>query len=320
MVVEDDEDVDLDSGTLRAFVAVADEGHFGRAAERLVISQQALSKRVNRLESQLGVSLFDRTNRRVRITETGRRLLPLARQAVDTADALAAEAGKNAGPLRIDVLDDYLSSMLIARGVAERGDLVVEARARTDHHDALEALRTTDVDIALGRAGAVGGPWPADIRRRVILLEPIRLLVGAQHPLAGQDAVRPEELREVHLWFPMMGAPREWTELVDELCADFRLVVDRTGSTLGFEYFVQRLADDPGISTLFGGAMTAPGPGLAVVPIVEPVPVFAWWAMWRRRVPDARVQAVQDQAAGLTGVPLEDADRVWMPAADRRLI
>ncbi|TDW86352.1 LysR family transcriptional regulator [Kribbella sp. VKM Ac-2566] len=309
--------MDLDSGTLRAFVTVADEGHFGRAAERLVISQQAISKRINRLESQLGVSLFDRSLRNVRITETGRRLLPLARQAVDTADALAVEAARNAGPLRIDVLDDHLSSMLIARGVAQRGDVVVEARTRTDHHDALEALRTTDVDIALGRAGAVTGPWPADLRRRVVLLEPIRLLVGARHPLAGRDAVPMADLRDARLWFPMTGAPREWIDLVDELCADFGLTVDRTGSTLGLEYFLGRLADDPGLGTLFGGAMAAPGPGLAVVPIVDPVPVFAWWAMWRRRVPDSRVQAVQDAASRLYGVPLEAAGDTWMPAADR---
>jgi DNA-binding transcriptional LysR family regulator len=309
--------MDLDSGLLRAFVTVADEGHFGRAAERLVISQQALSKRINRLESLLGVSLFDRTNRRVVITATGRRLLPLARQAVDTSDAVATEAARNAGPLRIDVLDNYLASMLIARGVAQRGRLDVEARTRTDHFDALDALRTTDVDIALGRAGSVVGPWPTDIRRRLVLLEPIRLLVGTDHPVAGRDAVPMAELADLHLWFPMTGAPREWIELVDELCADFGLVVDRAGSTLGFEYFVQRLADDPGLSTLFGGAMAPPGPALRVVPIVDPVPVFAWWAMSRRRVPDARVQAVCDQAAQLTGIPLADAHHVWMPAADR---
>ena len=320
MVVDDDEGVDLDSGMLRAFVAVADDGHFGRAAERLVISQQALSKRISRLESLLGVSLFDRSNRRVVITDTGRRLLPLARQAVDTADAVATEAAKNAGPLRIDVLDDYLSSMLIARGVARNGELVVEARARTDHHDALDALRTADADIALGRAGAVPGPWPTDIRRKVLLLEPIRLLVGSSHPFAERDAVPMAELGDVHLWFPMTGAPREWIDLVDELCEDFGLVVDRTGSTLGFEYFLQRLADDPGLSTLYGGAMAPPGPALRVLPIVEPVPVFAWWAMWRRRVPDVRVQAVCDQAAGLDGIPLDEArdpNQVWMPAADR---
>lgn len=317
MVVNEDRGMDLDSGMLRAFVAVADEEHFGRAAERLVISQQALSKRVNRLESQLGVSLFDRSNRRARITETGLRLLPLARQALDASDRVAAEAAENAGPLRIDILDDYLVSMLIARRVAQAGELVVEARARSDHHDALDALRSTDVDVALGRAGAVTGPWPPDIRRKVLLLEPIRLLVGSEHPLAERDAVPIAELRDVHLWFPMTGAPREWIELVDELCADFELVVDRTGSTLGFDYFLRRLADDPGISTLYGGAMQAPGPQLRVVPIVEPVPVFAWWAMWRRRVPEARVQTVCEQAAGLDGVPLEHVGQVWMPAADR---
>lgn len=313
--------MDLDSGLLRAFVATADERHFGRAAQRLVISQQALSKRINRLESLLGVTLLDRTNRRVELTETGRRLLPLARQATDAADAVADEAAKHVGPLRIDVLDEHLSAMLLARRVARRDPrLVVEARTRTDHHDAITALRNHDVDIALGRAGAVADPWPTDIRRRVLMLEPIRLLVAPEHPFAGRDAVRPAELRDTRLWFPMVGAPAEWTDLVDELCADFGLTVDRTGSTLGFEFFLRRSADEPGLATFYGAAMSPPGPAVRVVPVTDPVPVFGWWAMWRRRVPDARVNTLCDMASDMGGVTVDDArdpGRVWLPARDR---
>src|SRR2546423_15256426 len=76
--------VDLDTRLLRAFVAVAEELNFPRASERLFIAQQALSSQVQQLESRLGVKLFERTTRRVSLTEAGEQLLP---HAVATLDA-----------------------------------------------------------------------------------------------------------------------------------------------------------------------------------------------------------------------------------------
>lgn len=317
----EDELVDLDIASLRAFVVTADEQHFGRAAERLVISQQALSKRIQHLERLLGVSLFDRTNRRVEITQTGRRLLPYARRAVDTADAVVSEAAKDAGPLRIDVLDEHLAPMLIARQAAVRDPgVLVEARTRTDHHDAITALRTSDVDVAIGRAGAVGEPWPVDIQRRLLLLEPVRLLVGVEHRFADRDAVTLADLRDIRLWFPMIGAPAEWIDYVDELCRDFGLAVDSAGSTLGFDFFLRKAQEESELATFFGGAMPAPPGSVRVVPVVQPVPVFGWWAMWRRRVPDWRVDELTQLAAPMAEVTISDARdpaKVWMPASDR---
>ena len=68
--------VDLDTRLLRAFVTVAEELNFTRAAERLLLAQQALSAQIRQLETRLGVRLFERTTRRVRLTEAGELLLP----------------------------------------------------------------------------------------------------------------------------------------------------------------------------------------------------------------------------------------------------
>src|SRR3954471_9566846 len=79
--------VDLDTRLLRAFIAVAEELNFTRAAERLFIAQQALSSQIQQLETRLGVRLFDRTTRRVSLTSAGEELLPHAVAALRAWDA-----------------------------------------------------------------------------------------------------------------------------------------------------------------------------------------------------------------------------------------
>src|SRR4051794_10528758 len=79
--------VDLDTRLLRAFVTVADELNFTRAAARLFIAQQALSSQIHQLETRLGVKLFERTTRRVSLTDAGEQLLPHAIASLDALDA-----------------------------------------------------------------------------------------------------------------------------------------------------------------------------------------------------------------------------------------
>lgn len=86
---------------LRYFVAVADELHFGRAAERLHIAQPAVSRRIAQLERELGVRLLDRSPRPVRLTAAGHRVLAAAREALAAADRVKAAAGAPAGIMRI---------------------------------------------------------------------------------------------------------------------------------------------------------------------------------------------------------------------------
>ena len=89
--------MDLDLTQVRAFVVAADQLHFGRAAAQLFLTQQALSKRISRLEQALGEQLFVRGSRGVELSDAGRRFLPHARSLLAAADA-AAFAAHPAGP------------------------------------------------------------------------------------------------------------------------------------------------------------------------------------------------------------------------------
>src|ERR671920_2517876 len=92
----------LDPRLLRAFLAVAEELHFTRAAMRLYVAQQALSRDVRRLERELGGELFVRTTRQVTLTADGERLLPYARRVLQAQDELLA-VFRQARPLLVDL-------------------------------------------------------------------------------------------------------------------------------------------------------------------------------------------------------------------------
>ncbi len=84
-------DTDLEIRSLRYFVAVADELHFTRAASRLFVAQQALSREIRRLEERLGAPLLVRTTRRVTLTPEGLQLLTEARELIRLHDRLIAQ-------------------------------------------------------------------------------------------------------------------------------------------------------------------------------------------------------------------------------------
>lgn len=316
--------MDLDTALLRAFVATAEELHFGRASGRLFLSQQALSKRIARLEVLLGVQLFERTNRRVALTPVGHRLVAPARDALSQVDAALAAVGAWEGPLTVDVLNEHLPPMRMVHQAIDRDPtLRLQVTMRKGARDVVADLRSGEFDLAFGRAGAIQPPWPADLDRAILMLEPVGLLVSADDPLCERDSVTLDELRDVPLWFPADATPAEWVEYMDELSAEFDLKVDYTGSTIGFDFFVSRITTGVRRATFLGTAMALPpDERLRTLAITDPTPVYPWWAIWRRRVPEQLVHRLLTAMTG-AGVPraaAPDTERLWLPAQDREYL
>jgi DNA-binding transcriptional LysR family regulator len=186
-----------DPRLLRPFVALADELHFGRAAERLHITQPALSQQIARLERQVGVTLFDRTRTRVELTEAGAAMLAPARAAVEAAAAAdetaRSHARGEAGELRLGLSPGahYVVQPILAEFAHRRPQ--VRVRAQQDSSGALaEQVATGRLELALGFCtGAVAGVVCEHLRD-----EPTVLAVAADHPLADRAHVALEDLTQ----------------------------------------------------------------------------------------------------------------------------
>jgi len=141
---------------LRYAVAVADELNFTRAAERLGVSQQVLSEQIRRLEVELGLQVFDRTTRRVRVTSHGREILDEARAVVGAADALRDRARRlasaQAGVVRLGYSRStaFDTAPLVSAVTEARPELRVEVR-EVPSRQLPHAVRDGEVDVALSR-------------------------------------------------------------------------------------------------------------------------------------------------------------------------
>jgi LysR family hydrogen peroxide-inducible transcriptional activator len=169
-------------------VAVAELQHFGRAAERCGVSQAGLSEQVRKLESLLGVALFERTTRRVVVTPEGETLLRQAREAVNAARLLLEMARSRAeplsGPLRLGVIATlgpyYLPGLLWeVRRHFPRLELRLQEGQTAPLVQALHAGALDAVLLALPLSGE-------GIAAEPLFFEPFRAVLPADHPLAAQ--------------------------------------------------------------------------------------------------------------------------------------
>lgn len=205
--------MDVDTRVLRYFVAVAEQLSFTRAGESLFVSQPALSRQIRALEAELGIQLFERTSREVRLTPAGAALLPVAKGIVSDWQAgqrtVRGVAAARSRVLRIG-FEATGAGPLAARArttfAARHPDVRIEPK-RFDWGGEVAALREGLVDTAF--------VWlPADttgLHTEIVAVEQRLVGFAAAHRLADRESVTIMELTDEPIMWTSR-APRQWVD------------------------------------------------------------------------------------------------------------
>lgn len=242
---------------LRYFCTVAEELHFGRAAERLYMAQPPLSQQIRQLEEELDLVLFERTTRKVSLTSAGRALYADASSVLSEFDRFARRVNEvksgTRGTLRIGFVDSASYDVMPRLLKTYRSNWPsVEYELRSMSSDEqIAALERDRIDLGLGRTtgSQVGDAGP--ITATVLQREPLAVAVPDDHRLAKESEIQLAELSQASfIGFDRQVSPSLHRELVQMLQArsiDYRPVIEAQ------EY-----------ATILG--LVASGQGIALVP------------------------------------------------------
>jgi len=266
--------MDVDLRKLRYFLAVAEELHFGRAAERLHIAQPVLSRQIRALESELGAELFVRDRRRTELTPAGEQLLHETRPLLASADALLRRvraAGEGVTRFTIGFMPGITVTPVVRR-LRERHPGLDVRMLRTGWHDQVEVLHDARAEVGIVRLPID----PAGLEIRPLFTEPRVVVVAAAHRLAGKEAVQVADLAADHLLQDPDAVP-EWRDIALELRSGERRPVPAIHSV---EEKLELVAGGQGIAVI--PASTAnfyTRPGIEVIPVEDlgPGHVAAAW-------------------------------------------
>jgi DNA-binding transcriptional LysR family regulator len=285
------------------------------------MTQQALSKRIRRLEDSMGVLLFVRSTRVVSLSEAGRRFLPLARDLLATADKAASIVQRRDDPLRIDVMQEHLAPTSLIRVALEADpDLRIEVSARRGLDRSVPAMLRDEIDMAFGRLYDHGVRLGEEFGHELVRLEPMMALVRNDHPAAEQSTIPLSELSRWGLWTPSPGTPAEWSAFLRDLVEAFNAQISFENVAGTDITQILELARPRRDAVFVTGADVANpvGPGHRLVPLSSPVPVYPWSVMWRRHDKHPQVRRFLDTLRRLRSTHHWCAfdGTHWMPEAD----
>ncbi len=303
---------------LKYLIAVADEKHFGRAAERSFVSQPSLSAAIKHIEQELGVRVFERSKRGVQLTEVGAEVVAQARRTLDEAARIKAVAKRGKGRYRlrlgvIHTIAPYLLPELVKalRKIAPEISLDIEENM-TANLDRL--LKAGELDAAI-----LALPYEAPgIEVEPVYDEEFRVAVPKGHRLARRRAVDVDELdAEELLLLPVGHCLRDQ---VLSACTEFTQPppAGRHGNSL--ETLRSMVASGLGVTVLPATALTQryDTPLVKAVPFAEPKPKRRIAVAWRKAV--ARPGAVRKLVEAITTVdlPVELLGGAQQPLGARR--
>lgn len=179
---------------LRYFVVMAEELHFGRAAERLHMAQPPLSQQIQRLESEVGALLFERSTRRVVLTDAGRHLLPDARRLLADADALTRRMSDHrsgdSGVLRLGFVDSSSFEVMprFLRAYRSTWPMVTYELRSLSSDEQCRALVEREIDLGIGRTRTGAPEQRKALTSTAFLKEELLVAVSEDHRLANQKS------------------------------------------------------------------------------------------------------------------------------------
>lgn len=264
----------LTADALQAFSVFAEHLSFTTASTALHISQPSLHVKIKKLGSSLGVVLYERDGRGLRLTEDGRRLAAFAADSRRRLDDFLAELRAGRAPVTIAagrgtvrwVVADAL------RSLARAGREVRVVTAGRD--DALAALTTGRADLAV----VAFDPPPAALPATEIAVHAQVLMIDARHPLATHDRLRLRDLDDLELVAPPAG--RAHRRALDRARIDAGVDWRITAEVDGWDLLVHLALLGFG-GTIVNGCVEVPD-GLVAVPVID-LPAVRYWAVWREQ-------------------------------------
>jgi DNA-binding transcriptional LysR family regulator len=290
---------------LRYFVAVAEELSVSGAARRLHLSQPALSRQIAVLEEEMGVVLFDRVRKRMRLSEAGRWLLPRARQILCDAETVVQQVGERFGQvrrtLRLGFLPVFLDDLVApaVREFRQRHERTQVSLFELPPRAQIERLRARELDAAI-----LGNMEEAD-------REQFRVQRLARHPMA---AVLPDwHVLAARRKIPLAALRGEdWVSLSDAIFPGRREFLRRACGVAGFEprvvaevdtlsMLLGTVASGGGVGLLPEHARKLPHAGCVFVPLASPVPSAELLLVMPKEAPSVELATLVSLIGDLAG-------------------
>ncbi|WP_124381682.1 LysR family transcriptional regulator [Ralstonia sp. SET104] len=287
----------MDLRQLRYFVTVAEELHFGRAAERLSMTQPPLSQQIRTLEEELGVTLFHRTQRSVALTPVGARWLVEVRRLLADAAALPALAQRLArgevGSLSLSFVStaDYGILPAVLRHFRDaRPDVQLQLREATSDVQ-IEALLAGEVDVGVVIAHHVGSV-PGELEYRPLVHERLVLAVPASRVeqwgvAPGQPIALADAAAESLIIFPRRSAPALYDIITGYHAAHGRPrepgVAGRIGQeAIQMQTIVSLVSAEMGVALVPASLCNLQRTGVVYLELAAPSPLIETGLVWRR--------------------------------------
>ena len=265
---------------VRYFDAVAETLNFTRAAERLHVTQSTLSHQIRQLEDELGVELFDRSSKKVRMTEAGEilrsHLTPALGQIDRAVQALRGNAETLTGSIRLGTTPSFNTRMVplcvstflhhypgIQVTVEELSADMIARRLASGHLDLAVSYRPEGTDL-----------WFEPLYN-----EELRLVVASSHPLATRRRVRMVELHHVRMvLLPSQFLTRKLLDDCFEAAGAEPLVAAQLNSIAPMIELIRQT----GLAGIIAETAVTPSADLRVVPLEDPTPIRTPGMLWKK--------------------------------------